>query len=454
MINKKSFSAFILIFWGFWGVAIEKGLSPAPIGSLAQSLTIDEAEAKTLSNSQQILSADFHLKSAREELESLQASRYPKLSLTGHFQSIEDVPKIKVGLIEQNLSDHHQYSIGPTLTYNLWDGGYKKHLAESLQWAEKSALIEKKIAETDTKFRLRSSYVKAQLAVVTYKLSQDSLRVAKEQAMDIQNKYRAGAISRVDLLSSRLELSHAEIRESQAKSDLNSAFMNLSRLMGVSDYKIHWKLTAWENEITALIHQSSDPKHELEPTFMAENLKVKAMEIKAKSLQSLAESKTSGYWPQIQLSARSSLDYPFGSQKTQIHQNTLMATLQWDLFDFSSSRLEKSKHLAEASAVEYQAAALREELEQQYRETQELQKSLMDQLKSATQAEDNSAQLAQLKKQTYHMGKLSFIDVALSQVQHLESQVRRAKIEAQLLIQKHQLDYLQSKISFNDEQTR
>jgi len=447
--NKIYLLTFYIISFGAQQRLLAVNTIKSQVTPASPLLSLAEAEERTLQYSSQIKVSELSLISAQEEVASINATRYPKLSLVANFQNIQEVPKIKVGLLEQPLSDHRQYSIGPTLSYSLWDGGLKKKLVESLRWKEDSLKIEKNLTEIELKLNLRTTYVKAQLVTITHELVKDALRLALEQAADIQNKYRAGAISRMDLLNSQFELANAEIREKQAKSEKNSNYLALARLIGEPELRYDWRLESWDNQIISLKNKSLQVNNNTISVKMSENSKVKLLEAKSKSMESLAESKSASHWPQIQLSARSSLDYPFGPEKRQFHQNTIMATLQWDLYDFGGHSHEKAKHLAESSALTYQSSLMREELEQKLKETDDQMMSLVDQLKSAEQAESESGKLADLKKQTYKLGKMSYLDVATSQVQHLDSQIRRAKIEAQLLIQKHQLEYLQTNIEPN-----
>jgi outer membrane protein TolC len=153
----------------------------------------------------------------------------------------------------------------------------------------------------------------------------------------------------------------------------------------------------------------------------------------------------SGHWPILQLRAKSSLDYPDGPNLRQVHQDTIMLNMDWPLFEFGEVSSKVAAKRAEALGALHQKEQEALDLTRDWTKANARLDSLLQQRQSADLSVSRGKELARLKFSAYRLGKSSFSEVQTINLELLEAQIRKAQIEAQMLIQYHSLRFLAEK---------
>jgi outer membrane protein TolC len=137
----------------------------------------------------------------------------------------------------------------------------------------------------------------------------------------------------------------------------------------------------------------------------------------------------------VQLSAKTTLEYPNGPVLENINQNTFTALLTMPIFEGSRTLHQADQKLKEAQASRFQSEQLKVDLNRDFKKAQDLLQSLKDQQKLAAQDVLKSDEVAKLFYKSYKAGQINLTDVQSANVRALISRVNAARIDAQILNQ-------------------
>jgi outer membrane protein TolC len=211
----------------------------------------------------------------------------------------------------------------------------------------------------------------------------------------------------------------------QAKADLETALTELSSVTG-KDYG-DVKLESIDSLLLKFEHFRNEKLNENHPALQVYAKTAEAAEYAMRGAGS-------GRWPKIQLSAKSSLDYPNGMELESYNQNTLGATLNWTLFESGAvnNRIKDSKDTAEASAQRGRQALA--DFRRDWSKTLSQISNLYDQKQLNDLSVSETDELAQIIYKTYKTGSISFIEVENADFKALEAKIQSAKIKVQILM--------------------
>jgi len=433
------------------------------------SMTLHQAEAKSLAYSNSLKSSKADWLATQYQAQSQYANLLPRLTLDGSYRYVGVVPSLNVIPGESfALGAYNNYSVGPTLTYTLWDGGANRDMYHSLQSLSESRKADHRLAAQQILMNARMAYVKVQLALEELHLIAGTLKVSQAQYSDISKKFLAGSASRLDRLSSHRETLSYLLQFKQRQTDLASGLEDLVALTGDQDNMSPADAGApCDEEVlsegaTGIPHPTLlvyfDPLMESFKNMVnmptqepgPDHPQLQSDEFQAQASALSAESAKSQLWPVLQLSARTSLDYPNGPILEQINQNIVGVTLSMPLWEWDRTRSTVGQHRSEAVAAQFHLAQSQLDLRRDWRKGVEQIKALQEQLDVSSQAVVEAQEHAKLSYQTYRYGRISLLDVQNSNLLSLQAQVQRARIVAQILIQKVQLLSLSGK-EFADE---
>src|SRR5574344_3137376 len=83
------------------------------------TINLSDAEKNCLLNSNKYLSAVSEYKSAAASADSFKSSLYPKIYLEGALKYTDTITEIKTLMLSKKMGDNWNYTLGPTLYYNL-----------------------------------------------------------------------------------------------------------------------------------------------------------------------------------------------------------------------------------------------------------------------------------------------------------------------------------------------
>jgi outer membrane protein TolC len=415
-------------------------------------LSLKEAETRALDASNQLKALSSDRDAATERADAQYSALFPRLTLGGTFQYLTEVPTVNLpipgfggGL---TFGSHINYSVGPTLSYTLWDTGAARDAYRGYDLLSQAKEEDRKEGTIQLLYQVRASYLRVQLALEELRLLNSSLELSRAQNRDIAANFRAGAATRLDLVESQRDVLSYELQFQQKQAELASDLKDLLALVqetppgdptlpgppGTPRVGLELKLDSFAEslaEAKRLSFQAPGPSHP----------ELKSQELLTASAESAAQSQKDTLYPTLQVSATAALEYPNAIVLERVEQNIFTVSLSMPLFEANRTRHLAAEKLKQADTARFNREQTRINLDRDYRKAVELLASLRAQRKLATEDVRRSAEAARLYYRSYKGGKINLIDVQSANNRALLSQVNAARIDAQIL---NQLFTLQS----------
>lgn len=407
--------------------------------SYAEEFTLQEAVNFAKNQSSVIHSAEAFDEAATAAAESSRSALYPKLSIEGNYRLQSVVPEVTLGPNKIQLTDYHTYSVGPTISWALWDSGLRRNQMHSLEAVAASKKFQRVLTGSQVELQTKTAYIQASLSAEILSLAKKATELAKTQNKDIQARQKSGSVSHLDGLTSDSEVLNYRLKVSQGEADWQVSLADLSYVIG-RKVEASIRLQNMEELFESL---KQTPSNEISQSEDHPLVQVQAQLEKSSLAQ--ADAQRANYWPMLNLQLRSSLDYPNGPNFQQIFQNTLAVNLSWSLFEFGLTRNQVESKMAEARAIAQQKQDTLATLERDTQKAQARIQSLLQQVDEAEEIVLKQQELAKLNFSTYQFGKLSFSDVQTANLRLLDAQNRLAALRAQYLVQTFNLQYLAKK---------
>jgi len=397
------------------------------------SLTLKQAEEIALNSSDELKSIQSAAESTSENAEAQFSALYPKLSLDANYRYLTNVPKFSLpfpGATPIPFGTHDNYTVGPTLSYVLWDTGTSRNAYNSLDLLSRARREDKKNAENQILLGIRSTYLKLQLALEELRLLNNSLALAKKQNQDIEANYKGGAASKLDRVDSKREYLNYQLQFQQKQSEVASDFKDLLALLKRDtpthmDTQIH--LDSLEESISKTTTWKFAPPTDQQPQVRSQRFLAESSDRAALSI------KDAGFFPTVIVSANASLQHPNAIKDETIEQNTFAVGVSLPLFEGNRTHHLMAQKKKEAEAARFSEAQLKTNLSRDYNKAIEELENLREQQKLASEDVQHSEEAAKLYYQSYRSGRLNLIDVQSANNRALTSKVNAARINAQIL---------------------
>lgn len=433
-------------------------LTPALAGTACAAVfavSLNEAEHLSLESSNDIKAYKAQAQASEEQALAQFAYLYPKLTFDGNYHYLTNVPKITLPIpgipASFPFGTHDNYSVGPTLSYTLWDTFAARNSYRGLDLLSQAQNEDRKKAELDLLLNLRTAYLHLQLALEELRLLNNSLELSKAQNKDIESNYRAGAATQLDRVDSQRDVINYQLQFQQKQAEVAADLKDLLALLplqmhplenlaqpgppGVSDIKLEVQLDSLDSSLTTSNSWQFPPPGEKHPSLASE-------EFRAESAQKAASSQLAILWPMVQVSANTSLEYPNGIIPESVYQNTFMVSLSMPLFEgFHAHHLAEEK-MREADGAQFRKQQVKINLDRDYIKGIEMLGNLRVQQKLAETDVERSATAARLYYESYKLGRINLIDVQSANNRALTAKVNAARIDAQILSQLYLLRYL------------
>jgi outer membrane protein TolC len=426
--------------------------APAIATAAAFEINLKSVEDAAFNASSTLKGADLELQAAKSRDEAAWTALWPRLALDAsdryntevpEFSVIPKAPKIKFG-------DNNGYSLGIGATWVLWDSGNAYNLYKSLQALEAGKRADLEASKRQLRLRARLGYFQTQLMAERARLMADSLKLSQSVAMDIELRMKAGASSRIDSLSAKNEVLQRRGDYRQARADLASALRDLFALTGLGSDQdpslpqeasaqdhapddteaasLSLKLESLEKSLEELQGAESASFNDAQPQLQMAKAAAEAARRQAAALES-------GHWPRLQVSARSSYDYPDGPVLETIQQNSFAVSATWPLFAFGQVDKQVKEQENLGLAADARAVALTTDLRRDWLKSHDRLKALRDKKLLEEQSVTQTENLYKLIYNAYQNGSSSLLEVQTAELKALESKVRLASTETQMLIE-------------------
>ncbi len=445
----KESDARTLIFAAIFFIAAPSAAAAAPP---ELSLTLAQAESEALSHSPALKAAQSGLAAATAQVDAQFALLVPQISLQAAYQYQTIVPRLSLapGLSSFQFGSHDSYSVGPTVSYTLWDQGTLLNAWRSQKALASSQEAQRDLVRRQVLLMTRLDYFQVQLALEQERSLADSLKLAQAQDQDIESRFRAGAASRIDSLTAQEQvverLRDFRAAQVQASAALRTLFAQTGR---------NQELDA-SAPLDARIANSSPP--EISPPTLVVNLEplgsveaafklaaeapmdeaypglaVYARQARAQTLAS--RSLSDQLWPRFALLYKSDYMYPNMPLLESVWQNTAGVSASVPLFEFGRTRrlAAAQKDLAAASLA--QEAAAYDDLARDWRKAKDEYAALSDIETLDRESVKDTSQIAELRYSSYKSGGSTILDVETADLNALQAQIGSAQTKTQELIQ-------------------
>lgn len=413
------------------------------------ALTLAEAESQACAHSPELAAAASDLEAAQAQASGAQALFWPRLSLEGSWRYATEIPTLTLpvpGAGAVALGDHVNYSLGPMLSWTLWDSGlsYYGWRAAKAGTAAKAAAL--RAVRREVILETRLAYFRTQLARTRLRLQADALAVAENQEQDIQRRLRAGAAGRIDLLSAGLDVLDRRRERLQAEEAYRTARRELLSKVApgpeaAADTSASGGAAA-VMELDPLADSLARLAAAAERPFGAGQPRLESLRLLAEAAELAAGVAASDHWPRLQVFAKTSLDYPNGPVLETIHQNALGANLSWTLFTGgrTGSRVEEQRQ--QAAALEARRLDADTAARLRWDQARIRLARLREEAELLSQTVQRTESLAGLVYEAYQAGRLNYLEVQAANLRALGAKTQAAGNQVARLMQLAILDSL------------
>lgn len=391
-------------------------------------LSLDDAVNSALDYSPKLKAAQSEQSAYGERAGAQKTQLYPRLTLDGTYKYVTSVQEIALPLPNfkpVKFGDNSNYSIGPMAAWMLWDFGVIRNSYKSAAAVAESKKNEAEAARRQVVLNARAAYFQIALASEQVTLYSDALKLSNAQYEDIKLNVRAGTKSRADELQAHQEVLARMKQLRQARADLQASLTELSSVTGTKYGDV--KLESIDSMLSKYEPYRKAKLNESHPALLV-------YQKNAESAEYVMRGAGSGRWPKIQLSAKSSLDYPNGMKLESYNQNTLGAGLSWTLFEAGAvnNRVNESRNMAAASSQRGKQALA--DFRRDWSKTMNQISNLDDQRSLNEISVSETEELVKIIYKTYKTGSISFIEVENANFKALEAKIQSAKTKVQTLI--------------------
>ncbi len=409
------------------------------------TLSLAEAENKAVETSLEIKRLGAQISSSEESLKAQKSSTLPRINLESNYRFQSEIPKAHIGPTEIQFGQHHNYSIGPVITYKLYDGGTDAKATESTSALIQAKFLEQKDLRLKTILETQQSYVNVQLGMEELQLVEATLKLVQARIKSIEERVQGGNASELELLSVQREESQLKLRYAQTQTSLTQSVHKLTKMIdtkdvpeplipgGISEKKrakdiakpnLIVKLEAMEVTLKSLLTHAAKAPNPNHPNL-------KALSQLIESARLAAESKENEAMPTVSLFAKSSYDYPNGPLDQHVWQNSLGVSISWNIYDARLKRDLSASKRAEVVANEIQKTKIDRDFLEIWRNLQSNLYHISEQKKIVAGSIATVIKEAKMITENYQAGSVTYIEVQRANNQVLEAQTTLLRLKAQ-----------------------
>jgi outer membrane protein len=321
------------------------------------------------------------------------------------------------------------------------DFGSTRKLVGGAEALKVSKEAEKHLINRQILLAARLAYFKIQLRAEQQRLVTDSLKLAKSQHRDIQNRKNIGSSNRIDLLAAHKEVLNLKLQSRQLQSDLSSDLRDIYALIGLNESPLAPSPGEIDPIQKSWVALGKYEDAQFNENALSQHPLVKMHAAAAESLRLTSESFRANTLPKLSLFLKTSIDYPNGPILENINQNTVGLTLSMPIYEGgrSSSDAAEKQNLAVASDNRREQARI--DIYRDWQKAKDQLKGLRDKREIHDDSVRESIERAKLVYGSYRAGRSSFLEVQSANLHALEAKVQATTNDVQILIQ---LAYLAS----------
>ena len=417
------------------------------------NLALNDCENRALAHSHLVQNARDEQSAAASFAAAAHSPLLPRILLEGSAKYTDIIPKISLSLpgmtINKEMTDNWNYSLGPSLYWTVYDSGALRLAYQSAAGSAKAKDEETAAAIRQNTLASRLAYFQVELQLEQVYLIGDQLKLATKQHADIALNAKTGTKTRLDEL-----LSHQQVLERlrqlrQSRAALAGALRDLASLTGENPGDAALALDArmdpanYEAVEAPSLLVSAQPAPELlaamsqyaaaVPDLQTPSLR--GMELSAAALRAAAKSYDAGLGPKVQLSARTSLDYPNGPALYSFDQNAVGVSVSLPLFEGGKTAAQSQEQLRHADALDQRRLDSADTLVRDFAKAKDQYFALAAQQVINRQEATEAEEAARLTYDSYKSGRSTYLEVQDANLRTLSAKTQIASADAQMLIE-------------------
>ena len=412
------------------------------------TLSLAQCEKDALNSSASLKRLEARVESSQAQEKATTSSLYPSLSLDAKGSWVSEVPELTMGGTKLKFGDTWGYSVGPTLSYVLFDNGGRSALRKSAAKVLSAQEQEYEFAKKQTLLQLRQAYFAIQQQLERLVLLSGQLEVTQKQLADVQSAYKAGAKSKLDISIAKKQVLQTKTAMSTARGALSAQLRALFKLTGTNyginpSYPTDKRLANLKLDGTTSAVLGTD---NLERTlalftpykqseFDENSPKLAALGDMAQYYEYLADSYKSSLYPRVALQGGAYFEYPNGAIREHVFLGRAGAAVSIPLFEGGKDREQAQAQQKLARATQYEKQDAKETLEKLFYSAQDRLYALEVQEKLVKQTIQETQETARLTYQAYQAGAVTFFEVDRANLTLLESQLSLADLQVEELNQ-------------------
>ncbi len=188
-------------------------------------ISLEDSIALAQKNRPEIAQSQASVAIAKEGVKIAQSGNLPTFSISA-----------AEGWNGENFSSQrNNWSVGATVSWNIFDSGLTKAKIEEAKTAVDKASETDRQTKNSIELEVRQAYLSMKEAEQRINTSQVALDKAKEDLSIAQTKYSAGVGTNLDVIDAQLALTQAQTNYTQALYDYNVNKAKLEKATGASD---------------------------------------------------------------------------------------------------------------------------------------------------------------------------------------------------------------------------
>ncbi len=428
------------------------------------SVTLKAAEENGLASDGQYKSAKLSAEAARAAAAAYGSLLYPRLSLEGSLRYNEVVPSIAMPPAlggGRPLGDNWNYSIGPSASWTLFDGGVLGYGNKSAAAYASSRLAEAENARRQVLLKVRTAYFKLLLTLERVYLIGENLQLSLSQLKDISLGAKAGSRSRLDEIRARQETLARKRDLLRARVELSGALRDFSFTAGVelpgdAALPLDSRMAGrdYGGAEPALLLVKAEPYEtileRLSPAALAgferELPSVKALGGAERAYRAQATAYKAERLPRLILGARSSLDYPNGPNLYSFVQNSASLALSLPLFESGRSSEKEKESALNADSVREKKDEAMLAAKRDFDKARDAYNALVSEELINIEALDDAAEAAKLAYEAYKAGGGTWLDVESANLKELQAKTTAAETNTEILLKLALLDNMSGSV--------
>jgi outer membrane protein TolC len=400
-----------------------------------QKLSLNECEKAAINNSHILKAFTNDFKAAQSAASAFKTSYYPQIKIEASAKYITEIPELN-GI---KLNDNLNYSAGLALYWTLFDFNFRQKNYTALiniSESQKQLIIS---AQENVLLEVRTAYFKLIGALSALKFTNEQLSLSIKQNTDIKTGLKYGvktkideALSDADVLRKRKQKAQAQIMAIEAIIQLNHLTDDIIRAIPLSIVSENNINDILELETTS--HLLNSYTKFLESDFDENSPQAKSFEFLSKAYSLIAESKISASYPTVNISAKTSIDYPNGPITENINQNAVSASISFPLFQFSKSNKEAAQNEFKAQSYSEQKEQILAESKKIFEFSKIKTAILLSQISTNKAITEQTKSAAELMYKAYLSGNAKFLDVDTLNIMVMQAQVEEVNTDIEILI--------------------